>query len=741
MSGSSLQPPSSQIAGSIPVFARSWVKDILGGSGASILTIAFGLSYAALIFSGPLTPWLGHGITATFVSSAAIALVVALGSSFPFAVGAIDSSTAAVAGILSATLAERLLALHPDASLLEPVLLTLSAATALTGILLCGFGISRIGRATRYVPYPVIGGFLGATGCLIILGAMRVIRGDVPGTSMMIAFANPHLFAQLSAGIAIAATIAITLTRIQSSLAIPAVLIAGTIVTHMALAATGVSLAEAQTLGWTFRPPSAAALQLPWHLNEIKDYPWDALASLFGNIVAVIFVTSISTLFNTTGIEVETHHEANIDRELTTAGVANILSGALGGYAGCISFSRSIVNRNIGARSRIAGLIVAAASTLTLFADPGFLAYVPKFVLGGLLIYMGLDQLRRWIVDSRRRLSVTDYASLLAIVVIIMQWGFVAGVLIGTVIGCATFALSVSRINSIKYAFNGVEYRSSLDRALADAAVLDKHGSEIQGLNLQSYLFFGSANRLYQYVKALIKRHPECRFIVCDFSLVTGIDSSAIYSFSQIKRVASEPGIEIVLAGLPPKLHTVLRAGQFISSGVHVMPELDHALEWCENRLIGRHRLHADEESNLHGWFCEILGSEEMANDLIQRCHRIEAAAGSIVAKSGETADGMHFILSGRVNVMVPLGDGRRTRVRSLGHRTTVGEMGLMTRQPRTATIEADMPSVLYSLPASVFADIKAQNPDLAQKLLTYFVSIMAERLAFANRTIGVLRR
>ena len=96
---------------------------------------------------------------------------------------------------------------------------------------------------------------------------------------------------------------------------------------------------------------------------------------------------------------------------------------------------------------------------------PTLLGYMPKFVLGGLLIYLGADQLHKWIVQSRRRLSLTEYLSLLAIIVIIVEWGFIAGILIGVVIGCATFALSASRINSIKFCFDGSEYRSSLDRS------------------------------------------------------------------------------------------------------------------------------------------------------------------------------------------------------------------------------------------------------------------------------------
>ena len=150
--------------------------------------------------------------------------------------------------------------------------------------------------------------------------------------------------------------------------------------------------------------------------------------------------------------------------------------------------------------------MVAALSVLMLAVAPMLLGYMPKFVLGGLLIYLAADQLHRWIIESRRRLSLTEYLSLLAIIVVIVQWGFIAGIGFGVVIGCATFALSAARIDPIKYHFNGTEFRSTLDRSRDDQAVLSAHGGKIQGLNLQSYLFFGSANRLYQHVKALLAR-------------------------------------------------------------------------------------------------------------------------------------------------------------------------------------------------------------------------------------------
>ena len=193
-------------------------------------------------------------------------------------------------------------------------------------------------------------------------------------------------------------------------------------------------------------------------------------------------------LLNTTGIEFVTRREADLQRDLKTLGVANLAGAALGGYVSCISLSRTTLNYAAGGRGRLSGLVVAIVSGFVLTANPGFLAYVPKFVLGGLLLYLGFNLIQEWFIDSARRISLLEYASLLAIALLIIQIGFIAGVLIGVIIGCATFAVSASRVNAIKFSFDGSEYRSSLDRGPEELRIRADHGREIQGMSLQSYL-------------------------------------------------------------------------------------------------------------------------------------------------------------------------------------------------------------------------------------------------------------
>src|ERR1700761_2169320 len=420
------------------------LNDILGGAAASVLTATFGLSYSLLIFAGPLSPYLSYGVATTFLTSAILAAVLALRSSFPFAIGGPETSTAAMTGILASSLIEHMAAHHPEAPILGPVLITFGIASLSTGVVLCGFGMTRMGRAIRYVPYPVVGGFLGATGCLILLGSIRVVTGMKLQFATLDHFENMQTAYELAAAGAMALVLYLTWHRSRTPFGLPMILIGGTLAAHVAFHLAGISTAEAQALGWTFQPPPHISPLLPWSAHEIEHYPWYALPEVAGNIIAVIFVTASSTLFNTTGVEVASNLEANLERELNTTGLANMLSGVFGGYTGCISVSRSILNFNSGGSGRLSGLTAAAVSVLMLAFAPVLLGYMPKFVLGGLLLYLGADTLHRWIVQSRRRLSLAEYLSLLAIIVIILQWGFVAGILIGVVIGCTTFALSAS---------------------------------------------------------------------------------------------------------------------------------------------------------------------------------------------------------------------------------------------------------------------------------------------------------
>ena len=341
----------------------------------------------------------------------------------------------------------------------------MSLATAVTGLLLCVLGFTHAARAIRFLPYPVIGGFLGATGWLMVTGAIQVVTDQRPTFANLGAFADTAIAAKARGGRRRRDRAACAAAPIQKPVR-AARRAAGGVRRRRILSCllSGTTPRRAQASGWMFNPQPAAGLTLPWKHTALTAFPWASLPSLAGDALAVMFVTISTLLLNTTGIEIATRTEANIERDLKVLGIANLLTAAFGGYVSCTSLSRSILVRTAGATSRLSGLTVAAISAAVLIADPSFLGYVPKYVLAGLLFYLGSDLVYQWLMHSSRRLLPLEYLSLIAIAALIIYSGFIAGVLIGIVIGCATFAFSASRVNAIKFTFDGSEFRSSLDR-------------------------------------------------------------------------------------------------------------------------------------------------------------------------------------------------------------------------------------------------------------------------------------
>src|SRR5262249_56700831 len=130
----------------------------------------------------------------------------------------------------------------------------------------------------------------------------------------------------------------------------------------------------------------------------------------------------------------------------------------------------------------------------------------------------------------------------------------------------------------------------------------------------------------------------------------------------------------IILTRLACEVENAFRATRLICDDIIVAPNLDGALESCENAIIKAHQTHNSEAGTLREWFTEALGGAKNADQLIRHCGRIEVQPGEIIVREGDPANSMHFILDGRVGIMVN-GCSAPVRVRSLGPHTTIGEM------------------------------------------------------------------
>jgi SulP family sulfate permease len=410
--------------------------DIVSGLINSVFIIVLTVSYAVLIFSGSLAALLPVGIGYGLIAATVTAVVFAMASGIPFATAGPDSKPVAVLAALAAGIAADPSFVNGADTLGPTVLLGLIIATVLTGIVLYLLGALRTAGWIRFVPYPVMGGFLAASGWLLMTGSIQVMTGTRVSFATLGSIVGQAYVWQFAVGILFLMAI-VLLRRIRHPLAFPVFLVVATLAVHGVLYATGTSLAAAREAHWLIDINAGVKVPDLWFSGAIaRVEPWPILGAA-ANYGALIVVTASTVLLNTMGAEVETRIDADLDRELRITGLSNLLSGALGGMIGTLSLSRTLFCYRAGARRRIGGFVTGAVCFLTLGFGTEALGYIPVPLVGALLMQLGAAVLYEWLVEGRRRMPPLEYALLIAILLVIVLWDFVAGMAVGIIAALA----------------------------------------------------------------------------------------------------------------------------------------------------------------------------------------------------------------------------------------------------------------------------------------------------------------
>jgi SulP family sulfate permease len=722
--------------------------DIIAGLLTAILMIASTISYSAAIFSGSLTPYLQIGIGYGLIGAFATALIFALFSRIPFVIAGPDSKPTAILSVLTASVAAATAARGDAGSAGAMVLIALIVGTILTGVVLLIFGFLRMGRWVRFVPYPVIGGFMSASGWLLIAGAIRLLtQVEVkPETIAGLFRAGP--FQHLLAGVVFAIAIELVSRRSKHPLAFPALLLGGGAAIHVALWWAGLSVPQAQNTGWLLKVPAGAVLPMVWVFGHLPTFRPADLYRFTGDYAALIVVTAITLLLSVTAVEVDTEmeHDVDADWELRVNGVANIVAGLLGGMIGTLSLSRTLFNYRNGGTRRTTGIIAAVACLATLALGSGALGYTPVPLLAGMLLRLGWGLLDDWLFNGWKRMQAVDYVQVVVILLAIVQWGFLAGISVGVVVACITFAVNSSRIRIVRLELNRSRYASRVERSAADSHDLMRHGNGIQIIWLHGFVFFGSANRLLIYVRELVTAQGPgvCRMLILSCNEVLGLDTSAVMCLIKMRQLAARESFVIVLAGLPPAVGRTLRAGGFLRDNdplCRLFPEVDTALEWCEERVLEQRTNRDDVLRSTDEWLTREMGSHERFLQLVSRLELLECAPGDYLFRQGDPAEFLCLIYSGRVSVMFRAPDGQEVRVRSMVRQTLVGEMGVYRSVARGASVLVDEPTVVYRLTRAALDRLEQDDPGLAYAFHKFVVRTVADRLDFANREVAALQR
>ena len=722
--------------------SRRLASGIIAGVVLGILNVALAVAFGALIFSGDLAPFVSVGIGLSLFGGAAVGMVVVFASSHPGMIATPQDIPATILALVGAGIFATLSTTMSPEAALPTVVAAIALTGILTGVCFLVLGQFKLGNLVRFIPYPGIGGFLAGIGWLLLTGGLGVMVGGEGEGGLLSALTEGSSLVYWLPGVGFGIALLVVDRLTSHFLAIPLTIFAGIGGFYLVNFLSGSSLVDAGAQGLLLGPFPDAGLWAPMTPSKLAAADWGAVLGQAGSIGAIVVMSIISTLLNATGLELALRKDVDLNQELKAAGLAN-LAGALGaGVPGYHALADTTLAHRLGARGKLAGIIAAAMCAAALIFGAGVMGYFPKMVAGGMLVFLGLLFLTEWVVEAATRLPRSDYLIVIAILVAIASIGFLQGVGVGVALAVAVFIMEYSRIDVVKHALSGAEYQSNVERNRRHKKALAAEGHRTQILVLQGYMFFGTANYLLERVREILASgEGQVSFVILDFRLVSGIDTSAFSCFERMRQMAHTQGFHLLFAHLSPRATAALEKtfGDETEEGeVKLVPDLDHGLEWCEERIIAM----AD---YLEGYDPTTRTDLQLSFpvDLLRRMmdffERKELAPGDVLLEQGAAAEEMFFIEAGQVTVLLDRGSKDEVRLQTLRPGTIVGEVGMYLKTPRSASAVADQATTVYRLSKSALKRMLAEDPEAAAGLHKYVARMLSERLTLMNRTLRQL--
>jgi sulfate permease, SulP family len=695
------------------------------------------ISLAGLVFSGALGGHAATLIAASLFGAVVIMVTVSLRSSYGGVIGSVQDVTAVVLAVAVAGIAADLGPDHP--ALPATALAAVVATTLAVGVASVALGLLRLGRIVRYLPFPVIGGFLAGTGWLLLLGGLGLAVGDHDLTQLA-TWMDPTALARLAPGAAVALVLwlGITRTRVGAPF-IPLVALA-TAGVYLLLGLLGPGLARLEDGGWLLGPFDSDARWLP-PTESLAGAELAVIVGQLPTIAAAVALAVVALLLNASGIELAQDLDLDPDRELRAGGLANVLAALTGGIPGFHALSLTNLAYRTGGSGRLVGFVAAAVVLTAAVFGVGLIGLLPRALVGGLIAFLGLAFLWEWAVDSRRRLPAFEYGVLLVILAIIAFVGFLEGVGAGLLLAVALFVVNYSRTSVVRRNLRGDAHPSRVDRPAWQEQHLQSARQHVWILELQGFVFFGSGTQLLELVRDGLDRDPPTSHLVLDLRLVTGLDASAVQSLQRMLALLKRRGVRALLTGVPDALAPILTtSGLVLGDAFATEVDIDRAVERCEADLI--RELEPSEGDPAADGFAVLaseLDSAQLAERLRSLLVRRRLPSGSTLIEQGAGDGDLWLLEAGTLSVVLTDGEGRHQRLRRVLPGTLVGELGFYLDVPRTASVVADGDVVVAQLPGDEFARLERDDPELAGALHRALARHLAGRLATTLRTIQAM--
>ena len=708
-------------------------------------SIAFGvLTFTVL---GP--EFAGAGALAGILGAAALGLVAPL---IGRTKGLISTPCAPSAAVLSAAVAA-LAAGRVGMGLAPQTIIPLVAIIGLaSGALQILYGAIGGGRLIKFIPFPVVSGYLSGVGVLIALGQLPKLFGLPADTPLLSGLTSPGLW-QWQALVVGIVTIVLMVTAPRITRRIPAAIIglAGGIAVYFLLGIVSRGLLRIDG-----NPLIIGPIETSGSIFSTMGHNIASLFTVHASTLELVLIPaltlsvllSIDTLKTCVGLDALIHTRHDSDRTLIGQGLGNIAASFIGGMPGAGAMGPTLVNVASGGRTFRAGVIEALFVVFAFAMLGKLIAWVPIGALAGILLVIAWRMFDKNMFRLLKSPSGRfDFAVIACVILVAVTVDLIAASGVGVALAILLFIRDQIRGSVIRRKLYLNQTSSKTFRTPAEREILGRDGTQGLFCELQGNLFFGTTDQLYSQLEPDLR---TSKYILLDMRRVQSMDYTAAHLFEQMHSQLAHRGGQLLFSGMPSGLLDernfelylqqlgVVRKG----GGVMISETLDGALEWIEDRILESANVATVEETKLLDVkdFELFRGFDEKIISTLNACvQERKVEAGEQIFSQGEEEDELYLVRKGSVRVMLPLEKGKYHHLATIGRGSFFGELAFLDRGVRSADAFAKDPTDLYKLSRARLNQLSRSDPDVGAQIFARLAHAIAIRLRQTDAELRAL--
>ncbi|VWX35000.1 Cyclic nucleotide-binding protein [Limnobacter sp. 130] len=719
--------------------------------------VAFGgyaqaIVYGMLAFAPLGQAGLAYGIYAGLASALIGGVLGTLLGKAPVQFGGPRSSTALI-------IAGSLLGLLQITTNHFELMLLLALEIALAGLLIALAQQQGVGKLMQFLPAPVLIGMNTTLGLFSAYKLLPAMMGFAVYTTALQAAATPALFSPMALGVsAITVCVLLYFRAIRPN---PLGLVYGLacgFTLHAMLLWAWPGALPVQTVTAMPSHPLLQTLQTQGFADSIQaivalllSTPGLLLQVLVGAAVLALLVV-LESMQSLLQVDQTLGTRHNTRQELNTLAISNVLCGLALALPSSNYFSRSNAGLGMGARSRQSEAWYVGVLTLLLIFTWPILAQLPLHILAtavavsSLFLIQGstLRLIQRFALPStRKQMAPTERFTVWVVLCMVFVTG-ISNLLIGTLVGVlfvAAYFLQQQSGSGLRNIEFKPAARSRSMRPRAHRQHLDTAFEHLAWVRFEGNLFFGNAPAI------AIRLHDElvpAQSVVLDFTHLRYIDDTACDCLERLlkqglqhaRAVAVLPTHEQAMGG-----ESLLRSclGRL---GIATQGHIDDAFWHIENQLLAPLALEqascSAEDALKNSHLCDHMNPDQIAG-FSAHWNTTVLPAGQALFSEGTEPCGLYVLLEGQLSAWHHTGHSNERLMRFCPG-SMVGEMALIDRKPRSATVRADSPCTLLFLPTAQFEQLLSRAPDLGHTLQNNLSRELALRIRLANQSLALVQ-